>query len=159
MYKFILFIVLMVTASSNVSAAVYTCTVDGVTQYSQMPCGDGAPEKVTSLETIAPPIKSEQYSKSSSAKGNGYLVKAHIINNKIKRSEANIKAYQKKMVKEIKILKARTYNANNNLAGAVYQNALSREMVAVTNKYNTLIENEKISINKQKTLLSGLGNQ
>jgi len=140
----------MILVNKALAGTVYKCTVDGVIKYSQMPCGDGEPEKVIILDVMSNSIKPTQKQSQSTTSNNDYIVKSHIISNKIKRSEANIKKYQKKMVKELSVLKARTYNANNNLAGAVYQDALSNEMIAVTNKYQSLIDTETTIINRLK---------
>jgi len=150
MVKLVLFILSMILVNKALAGTVYKCTVDGVIKYSQMPCGDGEPEKVIILDVMSNSIKPTQKQSQSTTSNNDYIVKSHIISNKIKRSEANIKKYQKKMVKELSVLKARTYNANNNLAGAVYQDALSNEMIAVTNKYQSLIDTETTIINRLK---------
>lgn len=154
MYKFIIFIVLIVTASTTVSAAVYKCAVDGVTQYSQIPCGNTV-EEVTGLNNNIP-IKKIEYNKLPIDKD--YTVKVYIINSKIRRAKSSVEKHQRNMVEEINILKERTYNANNNLAGAIYHDALSREMVVVTNKYKSLISKDEATISHLKEQLTSIKN-
>ncbi|MFT6692685.1 MAG: hypothetical protein ACJAXH_003225 [Colwellia sp.] len=158
MIKVVLFILSMILVNKTLAGTVYKCTVDGVIKYSQMPCGDGEPEKVIILDVMSNSIKSPQKQPQSTTSNNDYIIKSHIISNKIKRSEANIKKYQKKMVRELNVLKARTYSANNNLAGAIYQDALSTEMLAVTNKYQSLIDTSTTNINKLKSKINDLKN-
>lgn len=146
----------MIFVNKTLAGSVYKCTVDEVIKYSQMPCGDGEPDKVIILDIMSNSIKSPQNQPQPTTSNNDYIIKSHIISNKIKRSETTINKYQKKMVKELNVLKARTNNANNNLAGAIYQDALSTEMLAVTNKYQSLIDTETTNINKLKLKINEL---
>jgi hypothetical protein len=64
---------------------------------------------------------------------------------------ANINQYQKKMVRELMYLRLKLTMLTiqyNNLTGAIYQDALSTEMLAVTNKYQSLIDTATTNINK-----------
>ncbi len=58
-----------------------------------MPCGDGEPEKLIILDVMSKSITSAQKQPQSTTCNNDYIIKSHIISNKIKRSEANIKQY------------------------------------------------------------------
>jgi hypothetical protein len=152
MYKFLVLFVFLYT-DFTLAASVYKCTVDGVTKYSQSPCGEvdnkvekykiETNKKVNGLTTNK---ERKQHSNNKSTKELQTSTKLYTLNSKIKRYRVNISKYQKKMNKEIQRLKSRTYYANNNLAGATYQAALSNEMIAVSNKYKSLIDLEENKI-------------
>lgn len=154
----ILFLFLFIYTDLALAASVFKCTIDGVTKYSQSPCGkmDNKVEKYK-LETNKKNdglTSDNEHKPLSNNKNTDELqtsAKLYTINSKIKRYQVNIAKYQKKMSKEIKILKSRTYYANNNLAGATYQAALSNEMVAVSNKYSALINLEENKIKELKS--------
>lgn len=156
MYKYLILTMFLFTDFA-IAASVYKCTVDGVIKYSQSPCGEvdhkvskyklETKEKVEGVTTNTIKV---QHSNNKNTKELQTSSKLYTINSKIKRYQNNIEKYQKKMSKEIKKLKSRTYYANNNLAGATYQAALSSEMVAVSNKYSALIDLEENKIKELK---------
>ena len=163
MYK-ILLISLLVIVKFSYAGEVYKCTVDGKITYSQMPCANNeAEERLYKLEAIqpidaTPSLRTNTVSNPNKANSDSSQaqVKIYLLNNKIKRSKSKISTYQKKMTKEISKLKSRTYYANNNLAGATYQAALSNEMVAISNKYKSLMEIESITINNLQSEIDNL---
>lgn len=138
------------------AANIYKCDIDGVTTFSQMPCPDDA-ENIELLNT--PAIEKKSLNQQAAIKNkvqsklNSDLIQIDIFNLKqnIKRREAKIQSYKRKMVKELAKLKLRTTFANNNLAGATYQNALSEEMSATTKKYEVMIKDEERIINELKS--------
>ena len=152
MYK-ILFIGLVAFSNSSIAGSVYKCTVEGVIKYSHLPCGE-VEEKVKEytfdeIETVKSNTNVVQTQKNSQVKNTKELMhstKLYTIKSKIKRHQSNIVAHQKKMNKEIEILKVRSTYATNNLAGATYQTALSNEMIAVSHKYESLIDSEEKKI-------------
>jgi len=148
MFKSVFALLIFYSLSSY--SAIYKCKVDGVTTFSQSPCGDTSQE----VKVIVRNSTSKQAPHSqTSVKTATNDVDQYLINQEIKRRNKNINRYKLKLNKELAVLKERTYYARNNLAGATYQNALSQEMVALTNKYKTLIDDEKrqISTLKSKT--------
>tara|TARA_R110000737_G_scaffold254346_1_gene263716 strand:- start:410 stop:904 length:495 start_codon:yes stop_codon:yes gene_type:complete len=164
MYKFLVLFVFLYTDFA-LATSVYKCTVDGVTKYSQSPCGevDNKVEEYkfetnTKVHGLTTNNESKQHSNNKSTKELQASTKLYTLDSKIKRYRVNISKYQKKMNKEIQTLKARTYYANNNLAGATYQFALSNEMVAVSNKYKSLIDLEENRIKNLESEIEGLKN-
>ncbi|WP_448569393.1 hypothetical protein [Thalassotalea ganghwensis] len=144
----------IITFSSSIGASeVYQCEVDGVTTYSQIPCGVNE-EKLTveSANVVGGRPKEQLNTHSNQVKSDN--TQSFILKRKIRRHEAKISMYTNKMKKEVELLKVRTTYANNNLAGAIYQDALSQEMIAVTNKYNSLINREKGIISRLKEQLT-----
>lgn len=147
---------LLCAAYTTQADSVYKCEVGGVVKYSQTPCGDS--DTKIDIKDVNQPT-SPKYKIATK----GFVPinttdspSAYILKKKIKRHERNIGTYTKKMKREVDTLKVRTYSANNNLAGAIYQDSLSKEMIAVTNKYNTLIDVQKAKIKNLKDLLSSI---
>lgn len=161
MIKFLTFTVFFVGFSSF--SGVYKCTVDNKEIYSQTECEEGTQVRLHKLEKIQQLEKSHlnttnSVSNPNRSGANDTTVQVHIINNKIKRAQNKIDNYQKEMSREIATLKAKTYYAANNNAGANYHNALSNEMQAVSEKYKTYIDNERENIAEFRRQIATLRN-
>lgn len=139
MNKITLLLILYIFTGYANAASVYKCDIDGVITFSQQPCDDNlTPIVIKQLSGSNTKVKPKAISTSNkTAIKQLDEVKAYQLGQEIKRNDHTISRYEKKMNKELTILKARTYSANNNLAGAIYQESLSSEMIAVTNKYNS----------------------
>lgn len=144
MFRIFISILLAFTGTTYASE-IYRCTIDGVVTYSQIPCNDGAVKvevknRSGNNNTVEPITVSN-----SSTAPNKHIENTNVflINQEIQRNILSIARYERKMTKELRILKARTYNASNNLAGAIYHRALTEEMTVVTTKYGSLIEGLK----------------
>lgn len=163
MIKLVSIVVLIL--SINVNAQVfYKCEKNGMTIFSQQPCGEKAEEVKAkdNSERKSPrkktgPADSNVISKNP--KSDMLKVKIYNIDQKIKRHNKKINSAKRKMTKEITILKHRATYANNNLAGAIYQDALSEEMVAISNKYTAIINDEERLIDELKELQNSLRQQ
>ncbi len=70
------------------------------------------------------------------------------VNSDLAKHEGKIQRYRRLMNSEIRELKKQSSYANDNLAGATWQNSLASEMSAVTSKYNILIDIEQKHINR-----------
>lgn len=161
MIKFLTFTAVFVGFSSF--AGVYKCTVDGKEIYSQTECEEGTQVRLYKLEKIQQSEKTHlsttnSVSNNNRSNANDTTVEAHIINNKIKRSQKKIESYQSKMRRELAALKTKTYYAANNNAGANYHNALSNEMQAVSEKYKTYINIERENISEFRRQIAALRN-
>ncbi len=149
MFKSVFALLILYSFSSY--SAIYKCKVDGVTTFSQSPCGDTIQEvKVIVRNSPSKQIPHVQ----ATVKTNNNDVDQFLMNQEIKRRNKTINHYKLKLNKELAALKERTYYARNNLAGATYQNALSQEMVTLTNKYKTLIDDEKRQITTLKSKIN-----
>jgi len=164
MYK-LLVIPFIVFSSSSLASSVYKCTVEGVVKYSHLPCGEVEEEvkayTFENMEAVTAKAKVKQAQESSPVKSTKELMhsaKLYTIKSKIKRYQSNVTTHQKKMSKEIERLKIRSTYANNNLAGATYQTALSNEMIAVSNKYQSLIDLEENKILELTSKIEKLNN-
>ena len=143
-----IFTVTLLFFSFFTNAAIYKCTVDGIDTYSQQPCSAKANEVEIKVQNT---YQSKLKPTKTQLKNNDNEVNSYILKRKIRMHNENIAKIKRKMERELATLKARTYYAANNLAGAQYQTALSQEMIAVTNKYATLISDEERKIKALKS--------
>ena len=135
---------------------IYRCTENGKITFSQMPCSKNAKQQVIKDEPIR---KLKPAQSSSTGVANEVSIKRtelYILEQRIVRHNHKIEKLNKKMDKELAVLKKQTTYANNNLAGANYQNALSSEMIAVTNKYKSLIDTELRAIEALQTKIKNI---
>ena len=133
---------LLATAfSALASANVYKCDIEGVITYSQIPCNHDA--QITEYTT-------EQLSSTSQAQTNKSAEEAHttmdrlsgsikkrdlrIAINRLKSDKARLQSQRDNKVAKLKSAKR---SANNNLAGAVWEDSLSEEMAAIAVQYDT----------------------
>lgn len=131
------------------AAAVYKCQVNGETVFSQTPCAADA-EKVEvkvhrpsegetkAAEERANWLREENAAMRADRKSRDAAIE-------IAKLEREIEGYQVQMDKELAALRGQKARANNNLAGATWEQSIATEMQAVVDKYST-----KIKINRDK---------
>lgn len=145
--------------SLSVAGQLYVCTDGaGKKSFQAMPCEGGVASEVREYEVreVAPAqsqglaTDSDYYKKMKADNRRAQL------NRDIKRSENKLKRYQSSMSKELAGLKAKKSRANNNLAGAQWENSISTEMQAVTEKYKNLMDAERSSLDRYRDELSAL---
>lgn len=73
------------------------------------------------------------------------------IDREIKRLEGRIVDHRSQMGSEMDSLKQKKQLANNNLAGATWEQSISDEMNAVVQKYDALIRNDQNQIERLRT--------
>lgn len=73
------------------------------------------------------------------------------IDREISRIEGRIIDYRSEMDNEIAKLKAKKQFANNDLAGATWEQSISTEMAAISQKYDALIRNEQDRISRLRS--------
>ena len=150
MNKTPLLLILYVITGQAVASNIYKCDIDGVSTYSQQPCDENLTPIIIEQKSFGnSKIKPEGISASSkTAIRQLDEVQAYQIGQEIKRNDQTSLRYKKKMSKEIEVLKNKMYSENNNMAGAIYQESISKKMIAVANKYSTLINELKIKNTK-----------
>jgi len=150
MYLVIMFFILSILNISLALASVYKCEIDNVVTYSQFPCSDTAEKIKVRVTKSSSRIKNSnnKMSHKNQLEDTNLYIRISQVDRKIRESNNRIKTNQRKMKQEVKQLQIRTRYANNNLAGATYESALSTQMSAVTTKYNSLIEIEQKSIER-----------
>ncbi|MBL4909965.1 MAG: hypothetical protein JKX78_08090 [Alteromonadaceae bacterium] len=140
MFKFICVNLMFFSTFSY--SGIYKCDVDGIATFSQFPCGDEAKEITVKVynKTSKQPSSTQDFS------NNKNDVDKFLIRQEIKRRNKKINHYKFKLEKELEVLKKKAYSVRNNLAGSTYRNELNKERITITNKYNELINDEKIKI-------------
>lgn len=133
---------LCLLAALPAAAQVNKCIVAGRVVYQAAPCKPGTQQAV-----IQP--RSDVSEAAAQANREKFLAddKVRQTNNRRDRLDAEIAAretdisdYQKAMDGELAALQTRKARANNNLAGATWEQSLATEMQAVTAKYKAKIE-------------------
>ena len=134
-------LILATAFSALASANVYKCDIEGVITYSQIPCNHDA--QITEYTT-------EQLSSTSQPQTNKSAEEAlatmdrlsesikkrdlRIAINRLKSDKARLQSQRDNKIAKLKSAKR---SANNNLAGAVWEDSLSEEMAAIALQYDT----------------------
>ncbi len=155
---FLCLLAVLPMAVSAGSGQYHVCTDDaGRKTFTSEPCSGDEQAEVRS------------YSVSSGAASSSRLTTDNPIYQKMKSDnrradiKREIKALNKKIRKlsddmevELSQLRRKKLRANNNGAGATWEVSISEEMSAVTQKYTTLIDLERDSLNQLNAERSGL---
>ncbi len=141
---------LLVATSAH--AQVYKCRVDGKTVFSDQPCAvDAKPIDVrpASGRAAAGPVSAPSQSDAApiNSSSNPQAVVARMeheralrdIDHRISVEHSRIREQEDRMSGELAALRAKKAQANNNLAGAVWENSISEEMSAVVARYDVRI--------------------
>lgn len=155
MFYKVLFMLVFAGVSASSAGPVHVCTdADGNKTFQQMPCEAGAKAELKEYKpamvgTVAPTA-------------GGSYQDMHRFNSKeqlkrdVRKSENRIVQYQQYMQAELAALQNKKRSANNNLAGAQWENSISSEMQAVTTKYNGFIATEQNRLDAQRKQLESL---
>ncbi|MEH6347451.1 MAG: DUF4124 domain-containing protein [Bermanella sp.] len=148
--KNIIMFVFLLTGAFHSQAGIYKCVIDGKTTFSGEPCSDNA-EKVN-IQIRKPKKKDVDLVNSRNARISKAL-NIKRIEGKIEKSEKKVEAFQLSMDRDTKKLELKKSYANNNLAGATWENSISTEIRAVIEKYKFKITSEEDKINAYRTQL------
>lgn len=131
-------------------AQVYKCEVDGVVKYSQQPCSDNAELTQYSTEAPTPPATIAELPQSASIapqqpavdhKAESERINESIrqrnINSEIIRLTAERNRKMRERDQKMAQIRKTKQSAANNLAGATWEESLSKEMSAVAMQYDT----------------------
>lgn len=140
MHKLIFVAVIICILSGGAHAELYKCTESGKTTYSDRPC-PGA----TKLEIKRHPI--DQTAASARLERDRAYLAEQSRRDEVERINGRIGALQteknlllEQLDRELAALRGRKNLARNNLAGATWQQSLSAEMQAVTDRYRARID-------------------
>lgn len=135
---------LLCLVSLTASAEVYKCA-DG--KYQADPCdGESVPLDLSNVGSVvaSPTNPNNILSSSSSISDKKTEVSSYIRKQQIKREITDLEQDRKNVFKErdskINELRDRGRNANNNLAGATWQQSLAQEMTAVMQQADTVVD-------------------
>ena len=148
--KTIIIFVLLIIGTIHAQAGIYKCVIDGKTTFSGEPCSDNA-EKVD-VQIRRPKKEDVDIVNSRNARISKALNIKRLEDN-IETSEKKIEAFQLSLDRDTKELAQKKSYANNNLAGATWENSISIEIRAVIDKYKFKITSEEEKINTYRTKL------
>jgi len=114
-------------------AGIYKCVVNGKTSFSQRPCGDESVEMDIKVRDVSPSATKERTA------ANRKKVETVLLDRKIREKEREIEKYGKQRDREMARLKKKKSYAANNLAGATWEQSISTEMRAISDKYDSKI--------------------
>lgn len=148
---------LLLASTATVAQETYKCKTAGGPVYQDRPCAGVryAPE----VPPVARPISAAPAAaapQSDLERSKAYLAsrekerqasdkerRVHELNEEILRQEESIAASRTAMDAEIAFLHQRKGTANNNLAGATFEQSVSTEMQAVVSRYNGEISHKQ----------------
>jgi hypothetical protein len=134
-------------------AEMYKCEEDGKTVFQDRPCrGSGAAITVQPASGKAPDVATEGQDSMSRLRANVNEMaverRKREIAYQIQRLEGDIEGYRRAQDVELARLGNMKALAKNNLAGATWEQSISTEMQAVTEKYRTLTQTARDRISQ-----------
>lgn len=143
--------------SFSAAATVYKCEVNGVISYSQIPCSDEAElTQYKTDEAISLSNPQQQVHKTESPSETLARVRDALVKRDLQLEITKLKGQKARLQsrRDIEITKLRrsTLHANNNLAGALWEDSVSKEITAITAKYDTdirAVDSEIDTLSKQ----------
>lgn len=152
-------VITVTLACAAASADVYKCKKDGKTVFSDQPCSQGA-EKInvkpaTGHADAVSEADAVAASKAFVEKTNTNA-KRNALDADIERAQDRINSLQNGRDRELAALREKKQRANNNLAGAVWEQSISNEMIAVTDSYNSKISAAERTLTDLRTKRAAL---
>jgi hypothetical protein len=142
------------------AGSYYVCTnANGQKTFQSAPCGgDTTTAERKDYEVHQPVSPSPAYSLENNALAQDLIKSNRLrqLDRDIKKSEKNLSAHGSDMEKELAALRKKKSLANNNLAGAQWENSISEEMSAVANKYAALMDTERDRLTRLRDERAGL---
>lgn len=131
---------LAMSCTLPLQAAVYKCEKDGVTTFSQTPCGDDA--QTTSYTTVG---QERTTTPAVEVKKDNNEVDRYIQQRQLKRQIKKVSQNKEEKIvqrnREMNAIRDKQMTAkNNDVAGATYLQSLAQEMAAVVEAYDTEIK-------------------
>ena len=162
--------------ATSAQAQVYKCKVDGKVVFADQPCaadakpidvrpasGHSAPELpplVITTPGAPPPINASSNPQAVVARME-HARALRDIDYRIDAEHSRIREAEGHMNAELAALRAKKAQANNNLAGAMWENSISEEMTAVVGRYDVrlrAIQGEIERLQGERERLAAQGN-
>lgn len=147
--------VVMLSLTTGPAMAVNKCVNEhGQVVYQSVPCPTTAKGSEITLQKAPPapvtsPTDAEELKRiQQTASTMERERRLKDIDREIGSAEGLITNYRQAMNNELSALQQKKQLANNNLAGATWEQSISAEMSAVTQKYDTLIRNQQTRIER-----------
>lgn len=152
------------------NAEVYRCVIDGKVSFSDTACpgagkaidvkvvppsGPGSDAEIRAIQNNRDRIQSNEKIRQSLDN----RLKIRQLDDEIDSAQIKLRMLSSQMESDLQALKNKKRSANNNLAGAVYEQSISSEMNAVTASYNNKIVIQKNELERlQREKLSLMSN-
>lgn len=148
--------------TTHAAAGIYKCTVSGKTVFQDRPCANASSDQnLVDVKPVAPSSAAPATNAETEAL-NKYFDAARIedrqreLQYKISNKQREKSSLQSQMDRELAALREKKLYANNNLAGATYQQSISSEMQAVATSYDTKIRSIDAEIERYQKELETL---
>lgn len=171
-----LLLTILVAFGSSADAAMYRCTVSGKAVWQDRPCpgessdnnrvvlkgaasASSAPASDPADAAASPrptPAETEAQQRDAFLKNAERDNQRRRLEREIKQLNAESESLREEMDADMLRLKARKLSANNNLAGATYQDSISAEMQAVATAYDAKLSNNASKIDRAQKQLDDL---
>lgn len=151
------FIGTVATMCSVAQAGMYQCEVNGKPYFSDRPCGNET--QSVDIDYYTPDAGSSEEaiesSEAAQSKIEAYTEKRR-LKRKLNTAESRLRSLRQRRDSELAALRQKKRLANNNLAGAVWEDSISQEMTAVTARYNSDIESARAEVDRLKQAMEQL---
>ena len=142
---------------------VYRCEIDGVMSFSQQPCAENAQRlEVNYIRPSAADIARQEERSRRTVETNREMAQERQIREigyDIESAAGTIRTLQRQRDIEVAQLRRKKDSANNNLAGATWENSITQEMEAVIQRYDSLISQHQADIDRWREDLQSMGKQ
>lgn len=155
--KHLLFFIFSAVASCAMAGTINKCVIGGKTVIQDAPCPNSA-SLVKSYNQSAPaaPIGSDLARQKDFLTQGKREREIRDLQHRIEQTEISIYNSRAAMSNAISALQQKKTAANNNLAGAVWEQSISQEMSAVTDKHTTDIQVKQSSLGRMRKELDSL---
>lgn len=145
----------LLIASSVAHADVYRCKSGGKVVFSDLPCESGAkPINVRPAGGAASQDPARPSTERAKLDEINARLKRKELDADIEREERHLETIERDRDTELSQLREKKSYARNNLAGATWEQSISSEMIAVTNKYESKIRAQQRKIDEMKSARS-----
>lgn len=140
------FLIFLVSVCGSVSAQYKCIEATGKVAFQQTPCLGSQKQQVLKIQAVNPPQPSPAAQTSSPQPNADQRMLNNLshdrrireLQQQIEQTESNIYQRNAQMDAELALLRQSKSAANNNLAGATWEQSISSEMQAVTQKYKNM---------------------
>ena len=131
------------------NAAVYQCKVNGQTTFSDQPCGDDAKK----IEVKPPPVNGGG---SMQTEAGDTFVKSRELDREIRKLERKKEDLRDAMDRALARWQEQKRRANNNLAGATWEQSLAQEAEVMRERYQSEIDDVDRQLERARERRSNL---
>ncbi len=125
--------------AGEAAVGVYECTRNGVTTFSDQPCGPGETHIEVDYQSAAPGADAAAQAAQSQA---GAVAQAQVLDTEILNSRQHISRLQDAQRVRIAELRQARFQGNDQLDAAAFRAQMDAEIQATANRYQTEIDQE-----------------